>query len=130
MQTVPVSRSSQRPQSKSSTLSFRCLVILDMLTFVPNTLRRVGESSSPVKTSENLCSPIPTCLMALKPFTRNTTGKLGSAIKRVRIKKTLWSDEEWFTRPSFLREGREKQSIRAGERSSTAEEDYFTRGTR
>src|SRR2546421_2166041 len=97
MQTVPVSRSSQSPQSKPSTLSFRCRVIVDMLAFVPNTLRRVGESSSPVKTSENLCSPTWTCLLVLKPLTRKTNRKFGSAIKRTRIKKTLWSDKEWLT---------------------------------
>src|SRR5438309_10049427 len=88
MQTVPVSRSSQSPQSKPSTLSFRCVVIFDMLVFVPNTLRRVGESSSPVKTSENRCSPTWTCLLVLKPLTRNTYRKFGLAIKRMRIKKT------------------------------------------
>src|SRR2546428_4007047 len=97
MQTVPVSRSSQSPQSKPSTLSFRCLVIFDMLVFVPNTLRRVGESSSPVKTSETGCSPTWTGLLALKPLTRNTYRKFGLAIKRMRIKKTTCPDKEWLT---------------------------------
>src|SRR5271157_272080 len=71
-QMVPVSLSSQRPDSLPSTRSFRWPRTLDISTFEPKTLRSDGEESRPTKTSESLYSPTLAPLFTLNPLTRNT----------------------------------------------------------